>query len=185
MKNNDMRKIYICCPLSGDATRNNDIARFAAREVVKQGDIPIVPHLYFPQFMNVDTPKERNLVLNYGLELLPQCQEVWIINDPITCEMTEVINQAEKLKIPTMTKQIEGQVAMFAIAFGERFILGEFDTTVDALEVCEERCRRVIPDYLDNTVRCLLVIGARSHENPHGWQPWAIKEFNLSELIKK
>ena len=55
--------VYICSPLSGDVEGNQEKARVYCRFAVDTGFIPIAPHIYFPQFMNEQSSKERNLAL--------------------------------------------------------------------------------------------------------------------------
>lgn len=71
-----MAKIYVCSPYSGDIERNIGYARELCRKVVLQGDIPIAPHLYFTQFLDDTSAKERELGMAIGLDLLEQCDGI-------------------------------------------------------------------------------------------------------------
>ena len=42
------------------------------------GLLPITSHIYSTQFLDDNIPKERQLGLNIGLELLSECQEMWV-----------------------------------------------------------------------------------------------------------
>ena len=53
--------VYICSPFSGDVEGNIASAQRFSRFAVDKGYIPIAPHLLFPQFLNDNDPKERQL----------------------------------------------------------------------------------------------------------------------------
>ena len=60
--------VYICSPLSGNLEENQEAARRYCRYAVDSGYIPIAPHIYFPQFMNDNNAKERNLAMFMEIE---------------------------------------------------------------------------------------------------------------------
>jgi hypothetical protein len=72
---------YIVSPYAGDISANVDAARRYCRFAVDQGRIPICSHLLYPQFLNDDDPKERELGLLFGKILMDRCEEVWIFTD--------------------------------------------------------------------------------------------------------
>ena len=76
--------VYICSPYSGDVETNVDAARQYSRFAVEQGYIPVAPHLLFPQFLNEESPKERQLGLFFGNALMSKCSEVWVFGDHIS-----------------------------------------------------------------------------------------------------
>lgn len=55
--------VYICSPFSGDVEGNTERARRFCRFVLEHGQIPLAPHLMFPQFMSDDDPAERELAI--------------------------------------------------------------------------------------------------------------------------
>ena len=63
--------VYICSPLSGDISGNQEKARRYCRFAVDSGYIPLAPHLFFPQFMREDSQAERDLALFARLGLRP------------------------------------------------------------------------------------------------------------------
>lgn len=77
-----MKKVFICSPLRGEVVKNQDNARKYAREAILQGFLPIVPHIYFTQFLNDEVEEERNLGIRAGIELLNECDEMWIYGKP-------------------------------------------------------------------------------------------------------
>ncbi len=86
--------VYICSPYSGDVENNTTAARKYSRFAVEQGYIPIAPHLLFPQFLDDDNPKERQLGLFFGNAIMSKCSEVWVFGNTITSGMEEEIERA-------------------------------------------------------------------------------------------
>ena len=86
--------VYICSPYSGDVEANVEAARRYCRFAVEQGYIPIAPHLLFPQFLNEESPKERQLGLFFGNALMSKCSEVWVFGDYISPGMEAEIRRA-------------------------------------------------------------------------------------------
>ena len=58
--------VYICSPYAGDVSKNVENARNYSRFAVDKGYIPVAPHLLFPQFLNDNNAKERQLGLFFG-----------------------------------------------------------------------------------------------------------------------
>lgn len=88
--------VYICSPLSGDMEANQEKARTYCRHAVDTGYIPIAPHIYFPQFMNDSSLKERNLALFMDIVLLSKCAELWVFGDAISKGMSIEIEKAKR-----------------------------------------------------------------------------------------
>lgn len=88
------RLVYICSPYAGDVNRNVENAKRYSRFAVKEGYVPIAPHLLFPQFLD-DNTAERDIGLKCGYALLKRCQEVWVFGDVITKGMSAEIRKAE------------------------------------------------------------------------------------------
>lgn len=86
--------VYICSPYAGDADGNIKAARRYSRHAVDKGYIPIAPHLLFPQFLNDDSPKERELGLFFGNVLMSKCSEVWVFGSTISVGMATEIKRA-------------------------------------------------------------------------------------------
>ena len=86
--------VYICSPYAGDVSRNVENARKYSRFAVDKGRIPIAPHLLFPQFLNDNNPKERQLGLFFGNAIMSKCSEVWVFGDQISEGMKEEIKRA-------------------------------------------------------------------------------------------
>ena len=86
--------VFICSPYQGDVIGNVQAARKYSRFAVDTGHIPIAPHLLFPQFMDDQNPRERELGLFFGKVLMSKCMEVWVFGENITPGMQEEIKRA-------------------------------------------------------------------------------------------
>lgn len=73
-----MKKVFISSPYRGDVKANTEKARAYSRSAYEEGCIPIAPHLLFPQFLDEDNERERADGIAMGLELLRDCDEVWV-----------------------------------------------------------------------------------------------------------
>ena len=88
--------VYICSPYAGDVEKNVNAAREYSRFAVAKGYIPIAPHLLFPQFLNDNNPKERQLGLLFGNTMMNKCSEVWVFGDRISTGMEAEIEKAKR-----------------------------------------------------------------------------------------
>ena len=87
--------VYICSPFSGDVGGNVAAAQRYSRFAVGKGYIPVAPHLLFPQFLDDNDPKERQLGLFFGNALMSKCAEVWVFGDVISAGMEAEIKRAK------------------------------------------------------------------------------------------
>ena len=92
--------IYICSQFSGDIENNNKRTRAFCRFALDKGNIPLAPHLMFPQFMNDNDEKERDLAIFMDIILMGKCQEVWVLGDVISRGMSIEIEKAKKRRQP-------------------------------------------------------------------------------------
>ncbi|MDO5301075.1 MAG: DUF4406 domain-containing protein [Tissierellia bacterium] len=101
IKNAERRKfyplVYICSPFAGDVDRNVEKARIYSRYAVDKGNIPLAPHLLFPQFMCDE--KERRLAMHFNYVLLGKCKELWVFGEHLSPGMREEIEIAAKRKM--------------------------------------------------------------------------------------
>ncbi|MGE4282847.1 MAG: DUF4406 domain-containing protein [Clostridia bacterium] len=99
-----MKKIYICSPLKGldgNYKKNTMYAREIAKQVFENGDLPIVPHLFFPLIMNDTNPAEREKAIKMGLELLKMADCVHVYcRYGVSSGMKKEIDLAIELGIP-------------------------------------------------------------------------------------
>ena len=92
--------VYICSPFSGDIDNNNKRTRVFCRFALDKGNIPLAPHLLFPQFMDDSNEKERDLAIFMDIILMGKCQEVWVLGDVISRGMSIEIEKAKKRRQP-------------------------------------------------------------------------------------
>lgn len=75
-------RIYICSPFRSRDKAEQDFyiwfAKQQGKDVLKRGDIPVIPHLYFPQLMDDDIPEDRELSLEFGKRILKYCDAMWV-----------------------------------------------------------------------------------------------------------
>lgn len=88
--------VYICSPYSGDVDRNVETARRYCRSAVDKGYIPVAPHLLYPQFLNDNSPKERELGMFFGNVLMSKCSELWVCGNIVSEGMMAEINRAKR-----------------------------------------------------------------------------------------
>ena len=92
--------VYICSPLSGNTTVNQEAARRYCRYAVDAGYVPIAPHLFFPQFMDDCKADERDLALFMDIVLLSKCAELWVFGEAISKGMSIEIERAKRKSQP-------------------------------------------------------------------------------------
>ena len=88
--------VYICSPLSGDIDANQEAARRYCRYAVDSGYVPIAPHLLFPQFMDDNDKKERDLAMFMDKVFLGKCDELWVFGTEASPGMCMEIAKAKK-----------------------------------------------------------------------------------------
>ena len=102
-------RVYICSPYRSTASNpilranelieNLRLAKDAATFATIRGCEPIVPHLYYPQFLDDNDPTERQLGIELGLKALRSCDELWIVSNRISSGMSAEIKEAQKCGI--------------------------------------------------------------------------------------
>ncbi len=97
---NEMKKICVCSPYRGNIEKITKRAVFAARVICNCGYIPVVPHLYFPQFLDDKDQFERIRGIEYGIELMKECDQLWLLGPEITKGMEYELEVAKEIRIP-------------------------------------------------------------------------------------
>ena len=97
-----VKKIYVASKYAGDIAANVENAVWCCRYVIEQGFMPVASHLLYPQILNDNLPRERELGLKFGLALLATCDEVWVFTagGEISSGMEREIEAARRLGIP-------------------------------------------------------------------------------------
>lgn len=100
-----MRKNYIISRYSGTKREirfNVRVARFMAKKVLDEGFIPVVPHIYFTQFLDDSEQCERDKGVEIALELLKECDKaiVVVVDGYISDGMKAELKCVNSLGIP-------------------------------------------------------------------------------------
>ena len=102
--NHHTEKVFICSNYRGDVETNVDNALYWCKKATNQGYLPIAPHLYFPQFLDDDIPSERESGIAWGIDILNDCDELWICSKDISDGMKREIEYARTQGIPIINK---------------------------------------------------------------------------------
>lgn len=106
--------VYVCSPYAGDTIRNILAAQKYCRFAVEQNTIPLASHLLYPQFLDDENPKERELGLFFGKVLMDKCSEVWIFSDGeysagMQAEYDRAVRKGYKIRyFTTDCREVEG-----------------------------------------------------------------------------
>lgn len=92
--------VYVASAYSGNAANNTEKTKQYCRYALQQGQIPLAPHLMFPQFMDDDIAEEQELAIFMDVILLGKCDELWVFGDHITEGMKVEIDVAKKRRQP-------------------------------------------------------------------------------------
>ena len=92
--------VFICSPYADDPLNNERRAIRYCRFAVRQGYIPIAPHIYFTRFLDDRNPKDRELGLFMGHVMLTKCVELWVFGDRVTPGMEREIAKAGERAMP-------------------------------------------------------------------------------------
>ena len=95
-----MKIIYISTSLSMRAKKNVCMERIYCREAFEKGHFPFSPHLYLPQFAELEFEADARKAERLCWRMLEQSAEVWVFGPVKTKEVTETINYAKEHNIP-------------------------------------------------------------------------------------
>lgn len=91
---------------------NKDFAKALAWEIYCDGYVPVVPHLYFPQFL-ADEGRERQWGIMAGHRMMALCSRVFIatIDGHVSDGMLQDMEFATDLKIPGTRMEFSAESA--------------------------------------------------------------------------
>ena len=92
--------IYVASPYAGDVEQNLAFVKAACLDVIGQGHTPIAVHLLYPQFLDDNSPVEREIGLQLGRNILRCCDELWAYGGRISTGMQAEIAAAQAMGIP-------------------------------------------------------------------------------------
>lgn len=136
--------VYICSPLSDDVPGNTERARKFCRFALEKGQIPLAPHLLFPQFMNDADPVERELAIFMDVILLGKCSELWVFGDAV-CKsivwrcVSRVLKKSSGIDCPARTIREEEMHAAVVTAINDAWSQKE-----SILPVLQKNIREVL-----------------------------------------
>lgn len=109
-----MRRVFIVSPFGGKEY-NREMALWLCQMAINEhGVAPFAAHLLYPQFLNEDTPGQRDLGILAGMSWQNVCDEVWVYADRgITEGMKQEIAQAKKRKKPILEIDIQGKLSNY------------------------------------------------------------------------
>ncbi len=93
-------RIYVVSKYAGDVAENVRKARRYCRFAASKQRIPFASHLLYPQFLNDNNPKEREIGLQYGMVWLERCDEVWCFGTEHSPGMEAELHAAKTKHIP-------------------------------------------------------------------------------------
>ena len=102
--------VYVCSPFRGTIDENIINARKYSRFTFDEKNIPITPHLLYPQFINDNDLFERNIAIHkINYVLIGLCKEMWVFGDVITegMEREILIAKKRKMRIRYFSKEIK------------------------------------------------------------------------------
>ena len=92
--------VYICSPYSGDVEANVQLAQRFCAFAVSARQIPLAPHLHYPQFMDDIDPDTRELAMFFNRILLSKCEQLWAYIGQVSAGMRAEIGWAHQMEIP-------------------------------------------------------------------------------------
>lgn len=99
--------MYICSPYASQGDRKQNVVNAIeyCRMAIMRGFIPIAPHVFYTQMLNDDIEAERAAGLAIGIELLKECEEIWVFGSVKGGMIAEVQKANERgLKVVFMLK---------------------------------------------------------------------------------
>lgn len=104
-----MKKIYVASKYAGDVAANTESAVRCCRYVIGQGFMPVASHLLYPQMLDDNNPRKREMGLKFGLALLSVCDEVWAFTagGEISSGMERELRVAKRLGKPIRMMDME------------------------------------------------------------------------------
>lgn len=85
-----MKLVYVCSPYRGtdeQMSYNKEFAIRASRYVVEQGEAPVAPHLFVPEYMTDGEDWETT-----NKTLMDKCDELWVFGKTISNGMQAEID---------------------------------------------------------------------------------------------
>ncbi len=93
------KMVFGCSPYHGKVKSNVGKARRYARFIASCGYSPVMPQLFFPQFLDDSKPDERAKSFELATAQLKRCDEMWIFGTKMSKGMKYEIEKAKELDL--------------------------------------------------------------------------------------
>lgn len=102
-----MNKVYVCSPLSASSEKGikenmRKAKNYAKKISVMLNTRAIAPHSFLPNFLQDNIPEERELALQFGLDLLKISDAIVVCGNRVSSGMAAEIELARYLEIPVL-----------------------------------------------------------------------------------
>lgn len=101
-KDKQMKRVYICSPLSAETREGIEANMLYARSQCKvyegRGFHAWAPHAWLPEFMDDSDPIHRDMALRFGMEMLANSDAIAVCGSKISSGMKAEILVAIQLK---------------------------------------------------------------------------------------
>jgi hypothetical protein len=78
---NPMKRVIIESPFAGDIQTNLKYVRQACTDCINRGEVPFASHMFFPQFLDDNDPKQRQLGIEMGYDFWEKADLVVFYTD--------------------------------------------------------------------------------------------------------
>jgi hypothetical protein len=75
------------------------------KRAIELGYLPLAPHLYLTTRLDDNNPAERERGLQYGIQMLELCNEIWVCGEHTSQGMEREIAAAKYRGIPIKNKR--------------------------------------------------------------------------------
>lgn len=90
-------RVVVESPYAGDIDKNTKYAQAACKDCMKRGEIPFASHLFFPQFLDEQSPVERQLSIQAGFHYWREFDKiVFYIDNGISAGMKDALERVVK-----------------------------------------------------------------------------------------
>jgi len=96
----DKKLIFVSSPSFENEKGNIEDALRYCKYVFNCDAVPFAPQLFFPQFLDMTCSENRTKVINSGIVVLAECDEIWAFGDRISETMRLELQVADGLAIP-------------------------------------------------------------------------------------
>lgn len=185
---NERKKVYICSPLQGDGSKQAKRANMAkakdyASKAFKEGYAPVVPHLFYPIFLDDNIPEEREFAIQAGLAQLVEVAgaggEFWVCADEFESKgMKTEIQLAEVLGLTVQYRYDHPRAKQDHVTATESVLTEAADIPQKASATDEQRSKKVV--WAEKQIEKFKK--AKDHDGIKRIKIWAKKNLESRDL---